>query len=80
MPEEIVSHVVSAIKAKEEFFINVAYEDTLIIVLSLLLFAKIRGKRPSINFEEIHERASYTGLKTSRLSSKQSTPRKQKNS
>ncbi len=63
MPEEIVSHVVSGIKAKEEFFINVAYETTLIIVLSLLLFAKIRGDRAAINFEEIHERASYGGLK-----------------
>ncbi len=36
MPEEIVSHVVSGIKAKEEFFINVAYETTLAIVMSLI--------------------------------------------
>ncbi len=36
MPEEIVSHVVSGIKAKEEFFINVAYETTLAVVMALI--------------------------------------------
>ena len=29
MPEELVSHVVSGIKAKEEFFINIAYDSRL---------------------------------------------------
>lgn len=62
MPEEIVSHVVSGIKAKEEFFVNVAQETTQIIVLSLLLFAKINKTKPLINFNEIKDRASYTGL------------------
>jgi len=67
MPEEIVSHVVSGIKAKEiqgdeEFFINIAQETTQIIVLSLLLFGRINKVKPLINFNEIRERASYSGL------------------
>ena len=62
MPEEIVSHVISGIKAREEFFINVAYETTLVIVLSLLLFAKVKGERPLLNFKAIKERASYPDL------------------
>ena len=65
MNEEIVSHVVSGIKAKEEFFVNVAYETTLVIVLSLLLFKKIRGdsgEEARINFDDIKNRASHAGL------------------
>ena len=62
MPEEIVSHVVSGIKAREEFFINIAYETTLVIVLSLLLFAKVKGEKPELNFQAIKERASYQDL------------------
>ena len=63
MPEEIVSHVVSGIKAKEEFFINVAYETTLVIVLSLIIFQKVGpSKAAHINFDEIKKRCSYSGL------------------
>jgi hypothetical protein len=62
MPEELVSHVVSGIKAKEEFFINIAYETTLIIVLALQLFAKARNQTPIINLSDIKDRASYTCL------------------
>ena len=65
MKEELVSHVVSGIKAKEEFFVNVAYETTLVIILSLLLFKKIRrdtGEDAKINFDDIKNRASHAGL------------------
>jgi len=65
MNEEIVSHVVSGIKAKEEFFVNVAYETTLMIVLSLLLFKRIRGdsgEEARLNFDDIKNRASHAGL------------------
>src|SRR6201997_4030366 len=62
MPEEIVSHVVSGIRAKEEFFINVAYEVTLIVVQSLILFAEKEGKSPQFNFQSIKERISYPDL------------------
>jgi len=63
MPEEVVDHVVSGIKAKEEYFINVAYETTLVIVLSLILFGKIKKEKPELNFKVIKDRASYPDLK-----------------
>ena len=63
MPEELVSHVVSGIKAREEFFINVAYETTFVIVQALLFFAKIKNERSTLNFNTIKERASYKDLK-----------------
>jgi len=63
MPEELVSHVVSGIKAKEEFFINVANETTMVIILSLLFFAKKKGVRPMINFNEVRNLASWPDLK-----------------
>jgi len=63
MAEELVSHVVSGIKAKEEFFINIAYETTFVIILSLLFFARIKNERPNLNFNSVKERASYTDLK-----------------
>jgi len=50
MPEELVSHVVSGIKAKEEFFINIAYETTFVIILSLLFFARISSLASSETF------------------------------
>jgi hypothetical protein len=66
MPEELVSHVVSGIKAKEEFFINVAYETTLAIVQSLLLLQKVGtgGELERLNFEAIKKRCSYSGLQS----------------
>ncbi len=63
MPEEVVNHVISGIKAREEFFINIAYEVSLIVVNSLILFAKIRGRKPEINFQKIKDRISYPDLK-----------------
>jgi conjugal transfer pilus assembly protein TraD len=62
MPEELVSHVVSGIRAREEFFINIAYETTLIIVLTLQLLARTKNQKPFINLNAIKERASYAGL------------------
>jgi conjugal transfer pilus assembly protein TraD len=62
MPEELVSHVVSGIRAKEEFFVNIAYETTLIIVLALLLFAKTRNEKCRMNLNDIKERASHACL------------------
>ncbi len=63
MPEELVSHVVSGIKAREEFFINIAYETTFVIVQALLFFAKIKNEKSTLNFNTIKERASYKDLK-----------------
>ncbi|BBO87996.1 type IV secretory system conjugative DNA transfer family protein [Desulfosarcina ovata] len=55
-PEEIVNHVVAGVQAKDAYFHNVAYETTLMIVLSLLaLKAKVDPELP-INFAEISRR------------------------
>jgi len=62
MPEEIVDHVVSGVQAKEEYFINVAYETTLVIVLAHLLFGEIAGEKPRLNIKLIKDRASYPDL------------------
>ena len=62
MPEEIVSHVTSGIKAREEFFINIAYETTLIVVLTLIEFAKLKNEKPIFNFNTIKDRISHTDL------------------
>ncbi len=62
MPEEIVSHVTSGIKAKDEFFVNIAYETTLIVILALIEFAKIKNEKPVFNFNIIKERISHKDL------------------
>lgn len=66
MPEEIVNHVISGIKAKEEFFINIAYEVSLVVVNALILFAKVKGIPPELNFQKIKDRISYPDLKRMR--------------
>jgi len=77
MPEEIVSHVVSGIKAKEEFFINVAYETTLAIVMSLIEKDKEQKRKliekgmlkpedeehTKLNFDDIRKRITLENLK-----------------
>jgi len=66
MPEEIVNHVISGIKAKEEFFINIAYEVSLVVVNALILFARIKGVPPELSFQKIKDRISYPDLKRMR--------------
>jgi type IV secretory pathway TraG/TraD family ATPase VirD4 len=55
-PEEIVSHVVSGVQAKDAYFHNVAYETTLMIVLSLLALRERGNSDIRINFAEIGRR------------------------
>ena len=66
LPEEIVSHVISGIQSKEEFFVDVANEITLIVVNSLILFAKATGISPNLNFQKIKDRIGYIDLKNTR--------------
>jgi conjugal transfer pilus assembly protein TraD len=55
-PEEIVNHVVAGVQAKDAYFHNVAYETTLMIVLSLLALKTKADPELSINFAEISRR------------------------
>ena len=62
MPEELVSHVVSGIKTRDEFFANIAYETTFVIVQAFLFFAKLKNEKVTLNFNMIKERVSYRDL------------------
>lgn len=62
MPEEIVNHVVSGVRTREEFYSNVAYEVTLVVVQSLILISRHLGERPEFTFRRIKENIGYREL------------------
>lgn len=62
MPEEIVNHVVSGVRVREEFYFNIAYEVTLVVVQGLMLIAKSLGERPVFTFRRIKENMGYREL------------------
>ncbi len=43
MPDELIDHVAGSVRAKEQYYINVAYEVSTAIVLGLIAIAKARG-------------------------------------
>ena len=49
MPEEVVNHVVSGVRVREEFYFNIAYEVTLMVVQSLMLISKSLGERTRVH-------------------------------
>ncbi|MEM2941623.1 MAG: type IV secretion system DNA-binding domain-containing protein [Thermoproteota archaeon] len=53
MEDELVDHVISGIKAREDYFISVAQEITTAVVSSLALQAKFRGQRLNISFADV---------------------------
>ena len=61
--DEVVDHVVSGIRAREDYFVNVASEVTDAIVNALIALAGAKGVKPFINFWEIKSRCSYGDLK-----------------
>lgn len=62
IPEELINHIISGVKAKDEYYINVAQEVSIAIVLGLILLAKASGKEPTLNFYEIKKWGSYSGI------------------
>jgi hypothetical protein len=58
MPEELVAHIVSGVPAGELFFYKVAYEISMVLVQALILKAKVEGRHPSFNINEIKDRMS----------------------
>lgn len=62
MPEEVVGHVVSGVRTREEFYFNVAYEVTLVVVRALSLIAESLGKKPAFTFAKIKENMGYGEL------------------
>ena len=62
MPDELVDHIVSGVKAREEYFVNVAQEVSTAIILGLLALARARGEKFQINFYEVKRWCSYDSL------------------
>jgi len=62
MQDELVDHVVSGIKAKEDFFIAIASEITQAVIAGLEIKARREKRRMSINFNDIKSRISYHDL------------------
>src|SRR5271157_1402685 len=63
MQDELVDHVVSGIKSKEDYYIAIATSVTQAIVQGLILQSDRLQKRPQINFNEIRRRADFISLK-----------------
>lgn len=62
-PDELVDHTISGIKAKEEYFINVASEITTVIVEGLIALEKSKGnKNARLNFLDIKNWSTYHDL------------------
>ena len=61
--DEIVDHVISGVRAREEFFVNVAYEVTLAIVNARSLIEETKGRKYIPNFADMKKWCSYEGLR-----------------
>jgi len=62
MQDELVDHVISGIKAKDEFFINVASEITTVIVQGMIALAWAKGEKPRLCFNDIKQRSTRETL------------------
>ena len=63
IPDEMVHHTVSGIQAKDQFFINVAYEISLAIASSLYMIKQASGDTEQINFKDIGFYVSQDDIK-----------------
>ncbi|KGI55427.1 type IV secretory system conjugative DNA transfer family protein [Campylobacter sp. MIT 97-5078] len=62
MEEELIAHIVASVPAKDEFFFNIANETTTVIVKTLLIKRRYEKNTEPLNFNEIAEKAYYSGL------------------
>lgn len=62
LPEELIEHVVAGVRAREEYFENVAYELTTAIVLGLYALAKAKGQKLNLTFFEVKKWCSHEKL------------------
>ncbi len=60
--DELIQHVISSVKSKEQYFENVAYEVSTAIIMSLVVQERIKGKNPNINFMDVKEKVDYAAL------------------
>ena len=63
IPDEIVYHTTSGIVTEEQFYLNVAYETTLVLTNALILIRKAENNSQNITFKDIKYYASQDDLK-----------------
>ncbi len=63
MQDELVDHVVSGMRVKEEYFSNVASEISSVIVAGLIALSKIKDEPHRLNFNDIKIRSTHPALK-----------------
>ena len=66
MQDELVDHVVSGIKSKEDYYIAIATSVTQAIVQGLILDSDRVQEKPKLNFNEIRKRADFKSLQSFR--------------
>ena len=62
LEDELVDHVISGIKSKEDYYIAIASEVTQAVVAGLALQARYQNKDLDLNFAMIKERSTYSDL------------------
>ena len=60
--DELVQHVISSVRTKEQYFENVAYEVSTAIIISLVAQERVKGRNPNINFMDVKEKVDYIAL------------------
>ncbi|MEI7637043.1 MAG: TraM recognition domain-containing protein [Syntrophus sp. (in: bacteria)] len=68
MEDELVEHIISGIKAKEDYFIAIAQEVSRDVIAGLSLQARHEKKKMNINFLDVKDRSDWTNLKAFRNS------------
>lgn len=68
MEDELVNHIISGIKAKEDYFISIAMEVSQVVVAGLIRLARARGEEPRLNFNDIKQRIGFNDLRSLRES------------
>lgn len=62
--DEIISHILASVPAKDEFFFNIALEVTTVIVHSRLILKRFSKDETPLNFNDVYKYVSYKGLQS----------------
>lgn len=62
MEDELVNHVISGIKARDDFYVSVSNEVTQVIVAGLIKLLRSQGASATISFADIKERLGFSDL------------------
>ncbi len=62
IPDELIHHIVSGIRSREEFFENIATNITTVIITGLIAKFLAKGEKPLINLSDVKERITYKAM------------------